>query len=39
MEIYKDLNHLPIIFIHFNPSYYIDTNEIKVNSYWYINNK
>jgi hypothetical protein len=39
MEISKDLNHRPIIFIRFNPDDYIDLNGNKINSCWYINNK
>lgn len=35
MEISKDLNHRPIVFIRFNPDGYIDENNNAIKSCWY----
>ena len=37
MEISKDLQHRPIIFIRFNPDSYIDKNGVKISSCWKVN--
>ena len=37
MEISKDLDHRPIIFIRFNPDAYKDINNKQINSCWKIN--
>ena len=37
MEISKDLEHIPIVFIRFNPDNYIDKNGKKIQSCWKIN--
>ena len=37
MEISKDLQHRPIIFIRFNPDSYTDKNGIKISSCWKVN--
>jgi len=37
MELSKDLNHRPIVFIRFNPDSYIDEKGKKVNSCWKLN--
>jgi len=38
MELSKDVNHRPIVFIRFNPDEYIDEDNNLVKSCWYINN-
>jgi hypothetical protein len=37
MELSKDVNHRPIVFIRFNPDEYIDEDNNLVKSCWYIN--
>ena len=37
MELSKDVNHRPIVFIRFNPDQYIDSDNNTVKSCWYIN--
>jgi len=37
MELSKDVNHRPIVFIRFNPDQYIDEDNNTVKSCWYIN--
>ena len=37
MELSKDLQHRPIIFIRFNPDAYIDKDGIKISSCWKVN--
>ena len=37
MELSQDLGHRPIIFIRFNPDYYINKNGEKITSCWGIN--
>ncbi len=37
MEISKDLNHQPIVFMRFNPDGYIDKNNNEIKSCWAIN--
>jgi hypothetical protein len=39
MELSRDVNHRPIIFIRFNPDSYITSNRKVVNSCWGINNQ
>jgi len=37
MEISKDLNHRPVVFIRFNPDSYVDINGNKITSCWRLN--
>jgi hypothetical protein len=39
MEISRDLNHRPIVFIRFNPDEYIDKDDNKITSCWGLNKK